>query len=123
MSCGASLTGVSSIKKEVNNERTEKSLSGEKRVFIVGASVIKNVNGYEILGKLENCKVYVRLCHGATIICLEDHVKPVKQETTDEIIFHIGTNDLPSGKGHNDLAEAIINLAISVKTVIQGFDF
>ena len=123
MSCGASLTGVSSIKKEVNNERTEKSLSGEKRVFIVGASVIKNVNGYEILGKLENCKVYVRLCHGATIRCLEVHVKPVKQENPDENIFHIRTNDLPFGKGNNDLAEAIINLAISVKTVMRGFDF
>ena len=75
MSCGTSFTDVSSIKKEVSNERTEKSLSGKKRVFIVGANVIKNVNGYEILGKLENCKAYVRLCHGATIRCLEDHVK------------------------------------------------
>ena len=90
---------VSSVEKKVNNERTEKTLSGEKRVFIVGDSVMKYVNGYEISGKLEICKVYVRSCHGATIRCLEGHVKPVLLENPDEIIFHIGTNDLPSAKG------------------------
>ena len=46
----------------MNNERTEQTLSGEKRAFIVGDSVIKNVNGYEISGKLELCKFNVRPC-------------------------------------------------------------
>ena len=40
---------VNSVEKKVNNERTEKTLSGEKRIFIVGDSVIKLVNGYEVL--------------------------------------------------------------------------
>ena len=62
----------------------------------------------------------IRTCHGATIRCLEDHVKPVLRENPDEIIFHIGTNDLPSGKGNKDIAEAIINLAMSVKTQSRG---
>ena len=44
----------------MNNERTEQTLSGEKRLFIVGDSCIKNVNGYEILGKLELYKFNVR---------------------------------------------------------------
>ena len=103
-----------------NNERTDKAPSGEKRAFIVGDSIIKHINGYEISGKLENCKVFVRPCHGATIRCLEDHVKPVLRENPDEIIFHIGTNDLPSGKGNKDIAETIINLAMSVKTQSRG---
>ena len=111
---------VSSVENIMNNERTDKAPSGEKRVFIVGDSIIKHINGYEISGKLENCKVFVRPCHGATIRCLEDHVKPVLRENPDEIIFHIGTNDLPSGKGNKDIAEAIINLAISVKTQLRG---
>ena len=107
----------------INNERTDNAPSGEKRVFIVGDSIIEHINGYEISGKLENCKVFVRPCHGATIRCLEDHVKPVLRENPDEIIFHIGTNDLPSGKGNKDIAEAIINLAMSEKTVTRCFDF
>ena len=42
-----------------NNERTDKAPSGEKRAFIVGDSIIKHINGYEISGKLENCKAFV----------------------------------------------------------------
>ena len=67
---------VNSVENIMNNERTDKAPSGEKRVFIVGDSIIKHINGYEISGKLKNClkKVFVRSCHGATIRCLEDHV-------------------------------------------------
>ena len=49
---------VNSVEKNMNNERT-----------IVGDSIIKHVNGYEVSGKLENGKVFVRPCHGATIRC------------------------------------------------------
>ena len=107
---------VSSVENTMNNERTDKAPSGEKRVFIVGDSIIKHINCYEISGKLENREVFVRPCHGATIRCLEDHVKPVLRENPDEIIFHIGTNDLPSGKGNKDIVAVIINLAMSVRT-------
>ena len=36
------------FEKKVNNEGTEKALSREKRVFIVGDSVIKHVKGCKI---------------------------------------------------------------------------
>ena len=109
------------VNKEIqNNEITDKGLSGEKRVFIVGDSIIKLINGYEISGKLESCKVFVRSCHGAAIRCLEDHVKPVLRENPDEITFHIRTNDLPSAKRNKDIAEVIINLAMFVKTQSRG---
>ena len=111
---------VNSVENIMNNERTDKAPSGEKSVFIVGDSIIKHINGYEISGKLENCKVFVRSCHGATIRFLEDHVKPVLWENPDKIIFHIGTNDVPSGKGNKDIAEVIINLTMSVKTQSRG---
>ena len=39
---------VNSVEKKVNNERTEKTLSGKKRILIVEESVMKHVNGYEI---------------------------------------------------------------------------
>ena len=54
---------VNFVEKKVDDERTETTLSGEKRVFIVEENVIKHVNGYEISGKLENCKANVRPCH------------------------------------------------------------
>ena len=111
---------VNFVENIMNNERTDKAPSGEKSVFIVGDSIIKHINGYEISGKLENCKVFVRSCNGATMRCLKDHVKPVLHENPDEIMFHIGTNDLPSRKRNKDIAEAFINLAMSVITQSRG---
>ena len=78
---------VNFVENIMNNERPDEGPSEEKRVFIVGDSIIKHINGYETSGKLENCKVFVKPCHGATIIYLEDHVKPVLRENPDEIIF------------------------------------
>ena len=83
---------VISVENKMNNERAGKAPSREKRVFIAGDNIIKHRTGYEMvnwLGKLENCKVFVRPCHGATIRCLSDHEKPVPQENPDEIIFYI----------------------------------
>ena len=100
----------------MNNERTDKVLSEEKYVFNLRGSIIKHINGCKISRKLENCKVFVRPCHGATIRSMEDHVKLVLRENPDEIIFYIGTNDLSCGKGNKDTAEAIITLAMYVKT-------
>ena len=61
---------VNSVQNIIKNERADKAPSGEKRVFIVRGSIIKHINGYEISGKLETCKVFVRPSHGATIRCL-----------------------------------------------------
>ena len=104
-------TDVNSVEKKMNNERTDKTRSGE--------SIIKHRNGYEISGKLEDRKVFVRPCHGATIRCLEDHVKAVLRENPNKITFHIGVNNLPSGKGNKVIAEAIINLTIML--ISRGF--
>ena len=49
---------VNSVENKMNSERTDKATSGKKAVFIVGDNIIKHLNGYEILGKLENCKVF-----------------------------------------------------------------
>ena len=40
--------------------------------------------------------------------CLEDHVKSVLRKNPDEIIFHIRTNDLPSGEGSKNIAETLL---------------
>ena len=36
---------VNSVENIINNERTDKAPSGEKRVFIVGDGIIKHING------------------------------------------------------------------------------
>ena len=88
----------------------------DKRVFTVGDSLIKHLNGYVIGGKAGNCNVYVRPSHGAKVRCMVDHVKPIIRDKPDHIIFHVGTNDIPSDKDAGDIAKSIVDLAMSAKS-------
>ena len=107
-------------KEEINKnndglEPAEKT-SDEKRIFIVGDSIIKNVNGYEVSGKTGHCRVYIRPSLGAKVTCMEDHIKLVLRDKPDHIIFYIGTNDIPSNKNSEDIANSIIELVLSEKS-------
>ena len=39
------------------------------------------------------------------------HVKPIIRDKPDHIIFHVGTNDIPSDKDAGDIAKSIVDLA------------
>ena len=45
-----------------------------------------------------------------------DHVKPIIPDKPDHIIFHVGTNGIPSGEDAGDIAKSIVDLAISAKS-------
>ena len=62
-----------------------------------------------------NCNIYVRPYHGAKVRCMADHAKPIIRDKSDHIIFHVGTNDIPSDKDAGDIAKSIADLAMSVK--------
>ena len=94
-----------------NDNQSVGKRKDNKRVFIVGDSIIKHLNGYVIGGKAGNCNVYVRPSHGAKVRCMVDHVKPIIQDKPDHIIFHVGTNDIPSDKDAGDIAKSIVDLA------------
>ena len=50
-------------------------------MFILGDSIVKNVNGYVLTKKLRNKKlIKVRSFSGAKVSCMYDHVKPTIQE-------------------------------------------
>ena len=51
---------------------------------------------------------------------IHGYIKPVLGENSDQIIFHIGTNDPPFGKGNKDMPEVNSNLTMSVKTQSWG---
>ena len=108
-------------KKEEINKNNDglgpaQKTSDEKRIFIVGDSIIKNLNGYEVSGKTDYCRVYIRPSLGAKVRCIEDHIKPVLRDKPDHIIFHIDTNNTPSNKNSEDIANSIIELVLSAKS-------
>ena len=63
-----------------------------------GYSIVKHVRDYKLSRKVENCEVYVKSFSGAKVMCMEDYVKPTLTEMPTHIIFHVGTNDVPTKK-------------------------
>ena len=76
------------------NKSTVKSNQG-KLAFILGESMVKDVDGYLLTGSNRKFIVKVRPFSSAKTIDLEDYTKPTKREFNPELyILHVGTNDL-----------------------------
>ena len=59
----------------------------------------------------------VRSFPGAKVRCLLDYVKPTMRDLNpNQIILHVGTNDLNSEKTSSQIANSIIDLRNSLKT-------
>ena len=86
----------------------------KKNAIILGDSIIKHVNGYDIARKLDKCKVFVKSVSGAKVRCLKDHMKPSLCENPDNFVLHIGTNDLNSDTSPG-LAKSITDVGSSLK--------
>ena len=88
-----------------------------KSVVILGDSMTKHTNGWEISKKVKSkCKVYAKTFPGATTQCMADYMKPSVRAKPDHIILHVGTNDLNSNATPNEIASNIVNIATEMKT-------
>ena len=113
----------SSTEKHFNhNTRANNSkISGKKKsVIILGDSMTKLLNGWEMAKKIQsNCKIFVKTFSGATVSCMEDYMKPSLRNPPDHLILHVGTNDLSSGKCAVEIAESILKLVCRLKNEIH----
>ena len=63
---------------------------------------------------LPNERIFIKSFPGSTIECMHDYIKPsLKYE---QIIIHVGTNDLRREKEPNKITEEIVQLALNIKT-------
>ena len=93
-----------------------KGEKNEKSIFVIGDSMVKHLNGWEMSKKLNaNCKVFVKTFSGAKTTCMHDYVKPSVRSSPDHFILHVGTNDLSSNKSPEEIARSIIDLATPIK--------
>ena len=86
---------------EKDQIKTKKLVVNEKKkVFVLGDSMVKHIQGWDITKKLENKdKVYFRQFAGSKVICMNDYVKQcILENNPNHIIFHVGTNDIPTSK-------------------------
>ena len=95
-----------------NNSPREKS-----KIYILGDSMIKKLNGYFLTKKVRHkYLIKVRSFSGAKVSCMVDHVKPtLRDDKPDHIILHAGTNDLRTEKTTSQIAKSIMDLTTSLK--------
>ena len=107
-----------SVKKVV---LTENPKSTRNSVKILGDSIIKHTNRWKLAKKLKpECKVFVRNFPGATTQSMADYMKPSIRVKPNHFILHAGTNDLNSNRPPDEIAKAIIDLALELKSEKSG---
>ena len=79
--------------------------------------MVKHVQGWDIIKRIDSKrKVYVRKFSGSKVDCMKDYMKPcIRQNDPDHLIFHVGTNDVPSNIKAKCIAKSIVSLAKEVK--------
>ena len=78
---------------------------------VAGDSIIQHIHGWSIS---KSNKVVVKSFPGATIEDMEDFVKPLLRKKPDNVVLHIGTNDLNTQEPRLT-AEGIVNLALQIE--------
>ena len=89
-----------------NNAQTRKPVT-----VIARDSVIQNIRGWSLS---KTNKVVVKPFSGTTTEDMEDFIKPILRKDPENIIIHVGTNDVNS-KEPRLTAEGIVNLALQIE--------
>ena len=75
--------------------------------------MVQNVQGIKI-GKAVGHRVVVRSISGATTNSMKDYLKPNLEPNPDEVVLHVGTNDLRT-KSPQEVADGIVDLGRQVE--------
>ena len=102
-------SNVNNNKSPNVQESRKTSENKDKRVFILGDTIIKHINGYNISRQIENCRVYVKGFPGAKTECMKDYAQPTTRENPDHILIHIGTNGLPTRRQPDAILKTLSN--------------
>ena len=106
---GMSQDGFSEVKRKNNNNK--------RAITIIGGSIVKDIKAHEMRKSLpNNVNVYVKSFSGATVDCMKSYVQPSMKFNPNVVILNTGTNDLRSKKQPEQIADDILNLALSIKS-------
>ena len=101
--------------ENVQKEHQQKEKA--KSILIIGDSIIKHVNLWDLSKKLKpKCKVMVRSFPGATTQCMNDYVKPSIRAQPDHFILHVGTNNLISDSTPTEVTRKVFDIAGRLKS-------
>ena len=102
-------------KKNDEKEKPELKNSVVKNTLILGASIIKNVDGWRLNRRMKSI-VSVCSISGGTTKAMKHHVMGcLEDESSDTTLLYLGTDDLRSEELAEKNASKIINVALSAK--------
>ena len=110
-----SSNGSSVTRKTPTVKSPTASKPDDKRlVFIAGDSIVQHVHGWELSDAKQ--RVAVKSFSGSKTEDMADYLKPLMRKTPDEIIVHVGTNDVKDDtKSAEVVAAGILNLGNQIK--------
>ncbi|PFX20940.1 hypothetical protein AWC38_SpisGene14594 [Stylophora pistillata] len=85
----------------------------ERTTLLIGDSMISRIPGKD-LGKAVGHRVIVKPFSGATTMAMNHYLKPNLESSPNEVILHIGTNDLKT-REPKAVAESIVDLARQIE--------
>ena len=81
-------------------------------VVIAGDSMVKYINGWKVCP--HNSSTQVKSFPGATVNDMSHYIKPSLERKPDEIILHVGTNDIKF-KEAREIAEKVVDLGREIQ--------
>ncbi len=100
-------------RKNITNANSNDHKSG-KLVFIAGDSILQHIHGWNLSN--DDQRVSVKSFSGSKVEDMQDYIKPLLRKKPDEIILHVGTNDIKdNSKTAEVVAAGILNLGTQVK--------
>ena len=100
-------------KTNANADDSEITPVEQFTTLLIGDSMVQNVQGIKI-GKAVCHRVVVRSISGATTNAMKDYLKPNLEPNPDEVVLHVGTNDLRT-KSPQEVADGIVDLGRQVE--------
>ena len=102
--------------KDFETVKAKKGGTKKRSTTVIGDSLLKDIKPFKMRKALPNERIYVKSFPGSTIECMKDYIKPSLKYDPEQILIHIGTNDLRREKEPNEIAEEIIQLALNIKS-------
>ena len=104
----------SSVTHKTVKSPTASKPDDKRLVFIAGDSIVQHVHGWELSDAKQ--RVAVKSFSGSKTEDMADYLKPLMRKTPDEIIVHVGTNDVKDDtKSAEVVAAGILNLGNRIK--------
>ena len=114
---GGRETRIDNDNDDNNNNNNNTDHKKKKKVTcVIGDSMVKNIKGWEMNKELKDDFVVVKSFSGATTSCMDHYLVPAMEKKPDNVILHVGTNDLKSVDTANKIAGRIIDMAVKCIT-------